>query len=337
MGVARKRRVAAANVEEGADSQPPAPNPKRPRRRQKEYVPTYRSGAYGILIALWEAGDDMLTEDQLKELAQPHADASYTAPPHTTSFWTAWGAMKALIEKELVYTRGVPQRFWLTETGKEVARAILAGRDPSACVPEGSSVNGEASGSSSRAPPGVPSGVAAVADRLLENEVPQIPSGSVLHVGGEDFEEEEARLRAVTKVEEGRQRPRKPLELGEDVIGNTDRPQAIYSGRAAEYGIEPRPTRKQEKKPKIEFVDLESLTDSPPQPPPLRPPVLGVIAGNPNIKSSPNAPLRNSSLNVPSPTHPIPCKVSSFPTTREASAIHQQAHPKPAQTPPQSR
>lgn len=32
-----------------------------------------------------------------------------------------------MIEKELVYTRGVPQRFWLTETGKEVARAILAG------------------------------------------------------------------------------------------------------------------------------------------------------------------------------------------------------------------
>jgi crossover junction endonuclease MUS81 len=333
MGVARKRRVAVANVEDGSDPQP-APNPKRPRRRQKEYVPTYRSGAYGILIALWEAGDDMLTEEQLKELAQAHADASYTAPPHTTSFWTAWGAMKTLIEKELVYTRGVPQRFWLTETGKEVARAILAGREPAACVAEGSGGNGEASGSSSRTPPGVPSGAAAVTNRLLENQAPQILSGGGLHIGGEDFEEE-ARLWAVAKVEESRQRSRKPPGLGEDVIRNTDRPQALYSGRPAEYGMEPRPTLKQEKKPQIEFVDLENHTDFPP--PPLRPPVLGVIAGNPNIQSSPYAPPRSSSLNVPSPTRPVPCKVSPLPTTREASTLHQQAQLKPAQTPPQSR
>ncbi|KAI5838015.1 hypothetical protein DFP73DRAFT_566575 [Morchella snyderi] len=327
---ARKRRVAVTvtNVEDGADPQP-APNPKRPRRRQKEYVPTYRSGAYGILIALWEAGDDMLTDDQLKELAQPHSDASYTVPSHTTSFRTAWGAMKTLIEKELVYARGVPQRFWLTETGKEVARAMLAGREPAACVAEGSGGSGEASGSSSRIPPGVSSGAAAVTDRLLENQAPQILSGGGLCVGGEDFGEE-ARLCAVAKVDEGSRRSGKPLGLGEDVIGNTDSPQALCSGRPAEYGMEPRPAIKQEKKPPIEFVDLENLTHLPPLPPPPRPPVLGVIAENPNIQFLLYAPPRSSSLNVQSPNRLIPCKVSPLPTTLETSDLHQPAQLKPS-------
>lgn len=331
MDVARKRRVAVTvtNVEDGADPQP-APNPKRPRRRQKEYVPTYRSGAYGILIALWEAGDDMLTDDQLKELAQPHCDASYTVPSHTTCFRTAWGAMKTLIEKELVYARGVPQRFWLTETGKEVARAMLVGREPAVCVAEGSGGSGEASGSSSRTPPRVSSGAAAVTDRLLENQAPQILSGGGLCVGGEDFGEE-ARLCAVAKVDEGSRRSGKPLGLGEDVIGNTDiSPQALCSGRPAEYGMEPRPAIKQEKKPLIEFVDLENLTHLPPVPPPPRPPVLGVIEENPNIQFLPYVPPHSSSLNVQSPNRLIPRKVSPLPTTLEASDLHQPSQLKPS-------
>ncbi|EGD99291.1 DNA repair protein Mus81 [Trichophyton tonsurans CBS 112818] len=101
--------------------------PKRPKKT-KPYVPTLRSGPYALLLGLAtvDKGSSVgLTKDQLIEVAQPHADASFTAPPDPNKFHTAWDSMKTLIKKDLVYERGRPlKRYLLTDEGWEIATQI---------------------------------------------------------------------------------------------------------------------------------------------------------------------------------------------------------------------
>lgn len=66
-----------------------------------------------------------LTKAELIELAQPYTDASFTAPPDPTKYYTAWNSMKTLIQKDLVYEHGRPtRRYLLTEEGWETAKRI---------------------------------------------------------------------------------------------------------------------------------------------------------------------------------------------------------------------
>lgn len=66
-----------------------------------------------------------MTKAQLIEVAQPYCDASFTAPPDPTKFYTAWNSMKTLIQKDLVYEHGRPLRkYTLSEDGWEVAKRI---------------------------------------------------------------------------------------------------------------------------------------------------------------------------------------------------------------------
>lgn len=66
-----------------------------------------------------------MTKAQLIEEAQPYCDASFTAPPDPTKYYTAWNSMKTLIQKDLVYEHGRPLRkYALTEEGWEVAKRI---------------------------------------------------------------------------------------------------------------------------------------------------------------------------------------------------------------------
>ncbi|KAI1434499.1 hypothetical protein GGR50DRAFT_687575 [Xylaria sp. CBS 124048] len=124
----RKWRVPGLNdqdeeEEEDLQSRPP----KRPRKA-KAYVPTLRSGAYALILGLATLDEDAhvgLTKPQLIEVAQPHCDASFTAPSHTTSFYTAWNSMRTLIDKDLVFERGRPlRRYALSDDGWEVARRL---------------------------------------------------------------------------------------------------------------------------------------------------------------------------------------------------------------------
>ncbi|EFQ98585.1 crossover junction endonuclease mus81 [Nannizzia gypsea CBS 118893] len=100
---------------------------KRPKK-VKPYVPTLRSGPYALLLGLASLDKSSsvgLTKDQLIEVAQPHADASFTAPPDPNKFHTAWDSMKTLIRKDLVYERGRPlRRYLLTDEGWEIASQI---------------------------------------------------------------------------------------------------------------------------------------------------------------------------------------------------------------------
>lgn len=66
-----------------------------------------------------------MTKAHLIEVAQPHCDASFTAPSDPTKFYTAWNSMKTLIQKDLVYEHGRPLRkYALSEEGWEVAKRI---------------------------------------------------------------------------------------------------------------------------------------------------------------------------------------------------------------------
>ncbi|KAI2784837.1 hypothetical protein F4815DRAFT_138173 [Daldinia loculata] len=115
-----------ANKDDEEDDDAAERPPKR--RRTKPYVPTLRSGAYAIIIGLAtleEGNRNGMTKQRLIEAAQPHCDASFTAPSDPKSYYTAWKSMTTLVEKDLVYERGRPtRRYHLTEEGWEVARRI---------------------------------------------------------------------------------------------------------------------------------------------------------------------------------------------------------------------
>ncbi|KAK4234997.1 ERCC4 domain-containing protein [Achaetomium macrosporum] len=111
--------------EHDAEDEPARPAKKA--KNAKPYVPAYRSGAYALVIALSSAGEEGrgMPKAELIAAAQPHCDASFTAPPDATKFYTAWSSMKTLLQKELVYERGHPlKRYCLTDEGWEVARRI---------------------------------------------------------------------------------------------------------------------------------------------------------------------------------------------------------------------
>ena len=102
--------------------------PAKKARKAKPYVPTLRSGAYALILALAtldENNTQGLTKTETIELAQPHCDASFTAPSDPTKFYTAWNSMKTLVAKDLVYERGRPlKRYMLTDDGWDVARRM---------------------------------------------------------------------------------------------------------------------------------------------------------------------------------------------------------------------
>lgn len=110
--------------DEAGSSRPP---PKKPRK-PKQYVPAYRSGAYGLIVALSSMDKDGpagMAKQELVEAAQPYCDSSFTVPSDPTKFYTAWNSMKTLLTKELVYERGRPtKRYALTDEGWDVARQI---------------------------------------------------------------------------------------------------------------------------------------------------------------------------------------------------------------------
>ncbi|KAF9427549.1 Crossover junction endonuclease mus81 [Podila epigama] len=134
------------------------PKPKRPRAK-KPYVPGIRTGAYGILLSLYDAqlqhgGEHALTKDEIISKAQVYCDASYTNPDHG-KLYAAWSAMKSLTEKNIVYMNG--RNYYLTEEGKEIAltlRRNAQGRDANVTPLDPSELEPQPSASSAIARPG---------------------------------------------------------------------------------------------------------------------------------------------------------------------------------------
>lgn len=114
----------------GATEEPP----KKKARKQKEYVPKMRSGAYALVMALGTLektrGNRSLSKDELIELAQPWCDASFTVTERTSAgqkWITAWKGMQLLLDKELVCIVGHPiKRYTLTDDGWELVSRMQA-------------------------------------------------------------------------------------------------------------------------------------------------------------------------------------------------------------------
>jgi crossover junction endonuclease MUS81 len=111
------------------------------KKNSRSYVPQFRSGPYALLIALWGTdpsgqGNGEGTKQELIDAAREHCDASFDVPADTTKYYTAWNSMKTLTEKNLVYCRGHPKRYCLTEGGQEVARGIVEAQGAESGVPE---------------------------------------------------------------------------------------------------------------------------------------------------------------------------------------------------------
>lgn len=119
----KKQRAREAEGDAAQESDKP-----KKKRQPKAYVPTLRSGPYALIIALATLSEEDstgLTKTELIEIAQPHCDASFSAPSDPTKFYTAWSSMKTLVQKEMVYERGRPlRRYALTDEGWEVAKRI---------------------------------------------------------------------------------------------------------------------------------------------------------------------------------------------------------------------
>ncbi|KAI1143473.1 crossover junction endonuclease MUS81 [Hypoxylon sp. FL0543] len=136
----RPRRSTVPGLADRDDEQDGEERPAKRQRKARPYVPALRSGPYAIILGLAtleEGSRNGLTKPQLIEVAQPHCDASFTAPPDPSKFYTAWSSMKTLLEKDLVYEKGRPtRRYFLTEEGWEVARRIQQTLNPTQPRPE---------------------------------------------------------------------------------------------------------------------------------------------------------------------------------------------------------
>ncbi|MCJ1402557.1 Crossover junction endonuclease mus81 [Xylographa trunciseda] len=127
----RKKRSMPGDQPDDQSDGAPDPGPSKKPRKTKAYVPTLRSGAYAIVLALStlreHCSSDGLTKQQLIDIAQPHSDSSFTAPSDPTKFYTAWASMKTLQQKALVVEWGCPtKKYGLSEDGWEVAKKIKA-------------------------------------------------------------------------------------------------------------------------------------------------------------------------------------------------------------------
>lgn len=127
----RKRKKAPVDGNEDddddGDDEDAEPSPPKKKRNPKPYVPALRSGGYGIIMALSTLDENTrtgITKQEVIELAQEHCDSSYTAPGDTTKFYTAWKSMDTIRNKDLVYEKGRPKRYYLTDEGWDVAKRI---------------------------------------------------------------------------------------------------------------------------------------------------------------------------------------------------------------------
>jgi crossover junction endonuclease MUS81 len=127
----RKKAQQARLLDSAGQAEDDQASPIPKKRKAQPYVPKYRSGAYGLIVALGTLDRDnnqAIPKPDLIRLAQDHCDASYTVPSDTTKFFTAWKSMQTLESKELVCTKGHPtKKYYLSDDGWVVADGIAAG------------------------------------------------------------------------------------------------------------------------------------------------------------------------------------------------------------------
>ncbi|XP_033030522.1 crossover junction endonuclease MUS81 isoform X2 [Lacerta agilis] len=104
------------------------------RQRGRRYFPDPRSGAFAILVALYQDSVNplsrgFLTKPELQTAAQPLCEKSFfLADPGSKN--TAWSAISNLLRKELVLKTNIPARYSLTDAGLTLARELAALNEP---------------------------------------------------------------------------------------------------------------------------------------------------------------------------------------------------------------
>ncbi|XP_044258187.1 crossover junction endonuclease MUS81 isoform X2 [Tribolium madens] len=99
------------------------------RSKPKEYIPLPGSGAFAILLTLYEKSlesnyQGYLTKADVIKYGQHLCNVSFTkAGPDTR--YTGWSSMKTLLEKKLVVKQGNPAKFSLTEEGSALADKLF--------------------------------------------------------------------------------------------------------------------------------------------------------------------------------------------------------------------
>ena len=105
--------------------------PAKKPRKQKQYVPAVRSGAYALLMALSEPSTrPNVTKSELIQIAGPFCDTSFEVASDKNSYYTAWNSMKTLKDKDLVLITGNPPKYNISPDGAEVARRMRHALDP---------------------------------------------------------------------------------------------------------------------------------------------------------------------------------------------------------------
>lgn len=95
-------------------------------RAPKEYIPTFRSGPYAMLLALYHALEDnqeYLTKEQIMQKGQTHCSAVMDEG----TFSAINGAITTLTKKSLIKKIGVPSKYSLTQEGVDLARKLVQG------------------------------------------------------------------------------------------------------------------------------------------------------------------------------------------------------------------
>ena len=129
----------------------------------RAYVPRYRSGGYALLLTLFEENCTeqtglFLAKQELIKKAQAHCDSSFTVPDQH-QYITAWGSMKTLTTKGLVFQEGLrPAKYRLTEPGRRLALTLASAtaRPIASITPSSSSTSGRNSDLTGSRVPSVP-------------------------------------------------------------------------------------------------------------------------------------------------------------------------------------
>lgn len=93
-------------------------------KKVKPYMPTYRSGGFAILVALWAdslrpSSSGFLSKTQILSAAQPFCDSSF----ESTSY-SAWSSASTLIKRNLIAKHGNPSKYSLTDEGAALAKQL---------------------------------------------------------------------------------------------------------------------------------------------------------------------------------------------------------------------
>ncbi|KAI9292398.1 hypothetical protein K502DRAFT_367634 [Neoconidiobolus thromboides FSU 785] len=100
------------------------------KTKSKEYIPTYRSGGYAILIALYKLHQresnlsEKYSKQQIIQIANQHCNVPLDKLLHGQAY-TGWSSIKQLIKHDLVYIVQRPVFCSLTEAGWDLAKRLI--------------------------------------------------------------------------------------------------------------------------------------------------------------------------------------------------------------------